>query len=169
VAGLVGADVPIKVAYGAMPADGPVLYVGATPPPGTTPKIGLANGRITLADDKGQADIDLPDAGTQTLAQLLDANGRPVLWVRPATQGPVPATLWLDQGDVAFVSGDGSVTPLSTAHDRLTPLIGPPPPPPWWQTYQHEIFLALGLLVGILIVAWSFRPSIKKAKPGQDS
>ncbi|PXA83453.1 hypothetical protein DMC47_43430 [Nostoc sp. 3335mG] len=169
VAGLVGADVPIKVSYGAIPADGPVLYVGATPPPETTPKIGLANGRITLADDKGQADIDLPDAGTQTLAQLLDANGRPILWVRPATQGPVPATLWLDQGDVAFVSGDGSVTPLSTAHDRLTPLIGPPPPPPWWQTYQHWIFLALGLLVGILIVAWSFRPSIKKAKPGQDA
>ncbi|MDH7638799.1 cellulose biosynthesis cyclic di-GMP-binding regulatory protein BcsB [Sphingomonas sp. MAHUQ-71] len=169
VAGLVGADVPIKVSYGTIPADGPVLYIGTTPPPGTTPKLGLANGRITLADDKGQADIDLPDAGTQTLAQLLDANGRPILWVRPAAQGPVPATLWLDQGDVAFVAGDGSVTPLSTAHDRLTPLIGPPPPPPWWQTYQQWIFLALGLLVGILIVAWSFRPSIKKAKPGQDA
>jgi len=169
VAGLVGGDVPIKVSYGAIPADGPVLYVGDTPPPGTAPRLGLANGRITLAAESGQADIDLPDAGTQTLAQLLDAGGRPILWLRPAPRGPVPATLWLDQGDVAFVSGDGSVTPLSTAHDRLTPLIGPPPPPPWWQTYQHWIFLALGLLVGILIVAWSFRPSIKKAKPGQDS
>jgi len=169
VAGLVGGDVPIRVSYGTMPADGPVLYIGATPPPGTTPRLGLANGRITLAAGDGQADIDLPDAGTQTLAQLLDAGGRPVLWVRPAAQGPVPSTLWLDQGDVAFVSGDGAVTPLSTAHDRLTPLIGPPPPPPWWQTYQHWIFLALGLLVGLLIVAWSFRPSIKKAKPGQES
>jgi hypothetical protein len=169
VAGLVGGDVPIRVSYGAMPADGPVLYIGATPPPGTAPKVGLANGRITLAAGDGQADIDLPDAGTQTLAQLLDAAGRPVLWVRPAAQGPAPATLWLDQGDVAFVSGDGSVTPLSTAHDRLTPLIGPPPPPPWWQVYQHGIFLGLGLLVGLLIVAWSFRPSIKRARPGQDA
>jgi hypothetical protein len=169
VAGLVGGDVPIGVSYGAIPADGPVLYVGATPPPGTTPKIGLASGRITLASGGGQADIDLPDAGTQTIAELLDANGRPILWLRPATQGTVPATLWLDQGDVAFVAADGSVTPLSTAHDRLAPLIGPPPPPPWWQAYQHWIFLALGLLAGVLIVAWSFRPSVKRAKPGQES
>jgi hypothetical protein len=169
VAGLVGGDVPIRVSYGSMPTDGAVLYVGDAPPPGTTPKLGLANGRITLAADKGQADIDLPDAGTQTVAQLLDADGRPILWVRPARQGPVPATLWLDQGDVAFVAADGSVTPLSSAHDRLTPLIGPPPPPPWWQQYQHWIFLILGLLIGILIVAWSFRPSIKKSRPGQES
>jgi hypothetical protein len=169
VAGLIGGDVPIKVSYGAIPADGPVIYVGDAPPPGSQPSVQIANGRMTLAADKGQADIDLPDAGTQTVAQLLDAGGRPILWVRPAPQAPLPATMWLDQGDVAFVAADGSMTPLSTRHDRLAPLIGPPPPPPWWQQYSHWIFMVTGLLVGILIVVWSFRPSVKKNRLGQDS
>ena len=169
VAGLIGGDVPIKVSYGAIPADGPVIYIGDAPPPGSQSKVQIANGRMTLTADKGQADIDLPDAGTQTVAQLLDAGGRPILWIRPAAQAPLPATMWLDQGNVAFVAADGSVTPLSTDHDRLTPLIGPPPPPPWWQQYSHWIFMVTGLLIGILIVLWSFRPSIKKSKLGQDS
>jgi hypothetical protein len=169
VAGLIGGDVPIKVSYGAIPADGPVIYVGDAPPPGIQPAVQIANGRMTLAADKGQADIDLPDAGTQTVAQLLDAGGRPILWVRPAPQAPLPATMWLDQGDVAFVAADGSMTPLSTRHDRLAPLIGPPPPPPWWQQYSQWIFMVTGLLIGILIVVWSFRPSVKKNRLGQDS
>lgn len=169
VAGLVGGDVPIRVSYGSLPAGGAVLYVGDAPPPGTTPPLRIANGRMTLAADHGQADLDLPDAGTQTIAQMLDAGGRPILWIRPAAHGSVPATMWLDQGDVAFVAADGAVTPVSTQHDRLSPLIGPPPPPAWWQQYSEWLFLAAGLLIGILIVIWSLRPSIKKAKPGQES
>ncbi len=169
VAGLVGGDVPIRVAYSTVPAEGPVIYVGEAPPPGTRPALQVTNGEMILTDGAGQAGITLPDAGTQTIVQLLDAGGRQILWIRPAADGLVPASMWLDQGDVAVVAADGSMTPLSTRHDRLTPLIGPPPPPPWWQTYSSWIFMAAGLLIGILIVIWSFRPSVKKAKLGQEA
>jgi hypothetical protein len=165
VAGLVGGDVPIRVSYGRMPADGPVLLVADSAPAGTQPKVVRQGDRLHLAAEKGQADLDIPDAGLTTV-QLLDQGKRPVLWIRAGRAAPLPATMWLDQGDVAFVAQDGAVTPLSTLRDRLSPPAAPEPAP-WWMPQGKWLFMVIGLLTGILIVAWSFRPSVKRAKPGQ--
>lgn len=165
IAGLVGGDVPIKVAFGQIPADGPVLYIGDTAPAGTQPKLVQQGGRLHLAADKGEADLDLPDGGL-TSVQLLEQGTRPILWIRPGKAAPLPATLWLDQGDVAFVAQDGAVTPLSTLRDRLAPAAAPEPAP-WWMPRGKWALMVIGLLTGILIVVWSFRPSVKRAKPGR--
>jgi hypothetical protein len=148
-----------------MPADGPVLLVADVAPAGTQPKVVQQGDRLHLAAEKGQADLDIPDGGLTTV-QLLEQGKRPVLWIRPGRAAPLPATLWLDQGDVAFVAQDGAVTPLSTLRDRLSPPAAPEPAP-WWMPQGKWLFMVIGLLTGILIVAWSFRPSVKRAKPGQ--
>jgi hypothetical protein len=165
VAGLVGGDVPIKVSYGQMPAEGPVLLIADSAPAGTQPKVVQQGDRLHLAAEKGGADLDIPDTGLTTV-QLLDQGKRPILWIRPGRAAPLPATLWLDQGDVAFVAQDGAVSPLSTLRDRLSPPAAPEPAP-WWMPQGKWLFMVIGLLTGILIVAWSFRPSVKRAKPGQ--
>lgn len=166
VAGLISVNVPIKVSFGAIPAEGPVIFIGGAPPPGTTPPLQLANGRMVLASNESGAQLDLPQTPTDTIAQLLTADGRPLLWVRPAPSGAVPATLWLNQGNVALVNPAGTVQALSTSRPRLA---APTEiePQSWWGRNAWKIFLAAGLLLGTALTVWALRPSVKRARRGQ--
>jgi hypothetical protein len=168
VAGLFSADTPIRVSYGTIPADGPVLLIGDQAPAGTLPSLKQANGRLVLAAKSGSADIDLPDGGDLTVAQLVEADGRPILWIRPSTQGRVPQSMWLDQGDIAITAADGAITPLSSQRQQLAAMI-PLPDDSGWHWFDGKwLLLLVGALIAISVVIWSFRPSVKRAKPGQD-
>jgi hypothetical protein len=169
IAGLLTADTPIRVSYGTIPADGPVLLVSDHAPDGATPPLRQGGGRLTMAAAGGSATIDLPDDGHQTIAQLVSAGGRPMLWIRPAADGVVPKTLWLDQGDVAIAAADGSITPLSSQRERLAAMMPLPDDSGWHRNYGKWLFALAGVLIALLIVGWSFLPSVKRAKPGQDA
>lgn len=166
VAGLINVRVPIKVSFGAIPADGPVMYVRSQPPPGTTSLLQLANGRMVLAASESGVQFDLPQTPTDTIVQLLNNGGRPLLWIRPAPSGVVPATLWLNQGNIAIVNPAGTVQALSTNRSRLAAPTEVEPQS-WWDRNAWKIFLAAGLLLGTGLVGWALRPSIKRALPGQ--
>ena len=166
IAGLINVKVPIKVSFGSIPAEGPAIYIGSQPPPGTTPPLQLASGRMVLAENDSGQRIDLPQTATDTIVQLLSADGRPLLWIRPAPSGAVPATLWLNQGNVAIVNPAGTVQALTTNRPRLA---APTEiePPTWWQRNAWRVFVIAGLLLGTGLVAWALRPSVKRARPGQ--
>lgn len=166
VAGLISVNVPIKVSFGPIPSEGPVIFIGGAPPPGTTPPLQLANGRMVLASSESGAKLDLPQSPSDTIVQLLQSEGRPLLWVRPAPSGAIPATLWLNQGNVALVNAAGTVQALSTNRPRLA---APTEiePQSWWDRNAWKIFLAAGLLLGASLVVWALRPSVKRARPGQ--
>lgn len=166
VAGLISVNVPIKVSFEAAPADGPAIFIGSSPPPGTTPPLQLANGRMVLASSESGAQLDLPQSPTDTIVQLLPGDGGPLLWIRPSPSGSVPATLWLNQGNIAIVNPAGTVQALSTNRPRLA---APTEiePQSWWDRNAWKIFLAAGLLLGTGLVAWALRPSVKRARPGQ--
>ena len=166
VAGLISVNVPIKVSFGAIPADAPVIYIGSRPPPGTIPPLQLANSRMVLAASESGAEFDLPQTPTDTIVQLLNNGSQPLLWIRPAPSGVVPATLWLNQGNIAIVNPAGTVQALSTNRSRLAAPIDIEPQS-WWDRNAWKIFLAAGLLLGMGLVVWALRPSVKRARPGQ--
>lgn len=166
VAALIGSSVPITVSYGKMPADGPAIVVANSPPAGTTPPLSLANGRLQLASSKSGTNFDMPQSPSDTVVQLVRDDGRPVLWVRPARSGAVPANMWLNQGDIAIVNPAGMIQALSTTRERLDAPVEIEPQS-WWERNDSKVFLSIGLLIAIALVAWSLRPSIKRTRPGQ--
>lgn len=168
VAGLISANVPITVSFGAVPASGPAIVIAATAPVGTTPRLQLAGGRMALDDGDGGNRLDLPQSPSDTVAQLLSREGGPILWIRPAASGAVPANLWLNQGDVAIVNPAGIVQALSTTRPRLAAPVEVEPAS-WWDRNSWKLFLALGAVLGIGLIAWSLRPSVKRARPGQSA
>ncbi|WP_457313359.1 hypothetical protein [Sphingomonas sp. UYAg733] len=168
VAGLLDRTVPISVSWGRIPDAGPYILIADAPPPGATPPLGTLDGRLMLTSADGEADFDLPDAGESTVAQLFESGGRVILWIRPAKSG-VPQTIWLDQGNVALIAADGVVTPISTVRKRLVPAIVRPDTLPWWDANRRLLMAIAGLLAAIAIAAWSFRPSVKKPRPGQET
>lgn len=166
IAGLINVRVPIKVSFGAIPAEGPAIFVGSRPPAGTTPPLQLANGRMLLAESESGTELDLPQSPTDTIVQLLESGGQPLLWIRPAPSGAVPATLWLNQGNIAIVNPAGTVQALSTNRPRLE---APTEiePQSWWDRNGWRLFLAVGVALGLGLIVWSLRPSVKRARPGQ--
>lgn len=166
VAGLISIKVPIKVSFGAIPAQGPVVVIGSAPPADTRPPLQLANGRMILASSESGAQLDLPQTQTDTVVELLERDGRPLLWVRPAPSGAVPATLWLNQGNVALVNPAGTIQALSTNRPRLA-APAEIEPQSWWDRNAWKVFLAAGLLLGIGLVIWASHPSAKRVRPGQ--
>ncbi|QNA83291.1 cellulose biosynthesis cyclic di-GMP-binding regulatory protein BcsB [Sphingomonas sp. So64.6b] len=167
VAGLLDGRVPITVSWRQMPAAGPVILIADTPPPGATAPLVMLGGRLTLTGASSEVAFDLPDSHDATIVQLVQADGRPILWIRPARTGP-PATMWLDQGDVALVADDGTVTPISSTRPRLA-IATAVNAPSWWQQNQRLLLILAAVLAVSLITAWSFRPSVRKSKPGQDA
>lgn len=166
IAGLISVNVPIKVSFGPIPKEGPAIVIADLPPVGTEPRMRLANGRISLVSSESGARLDIPQSPTDTVVQLLENDGRPLLWIRPAPSGAVPATLWLNQGDVAIVNPAGTVQALSTSRPRLAAPVEIEPPS-WWDRNGWKVFLAAGLVLGLGLVIWSLRPSVKRARPGQ--
>ena len=166
VSALIGVNVPIRVSYGALPKDGPAIVIADSPPGGTTPPLSTANGRMVLTSSKSGADFDLPQSPSDTIVQLLDGEGGPILWIRPAPSGAVPATMWLNQGDVAIVNQAGMIQALSTSRPRLEAPTEMEPSS-WWDRNAWRVFVIAGLLLGTGLVFWALRPSVKRARPGR--
>ena len=79
-------------------------------------------GRVTVADRGGRTLLDLGGFYGGAVAQLVNAGGKPGLWIKPlAADGalPAPAELRLDRGDVAFVDQSGVALAMSTERDTL--------------------------------------------------
>lgn len=167
VAGLVGRDSPIAVSYGAMPASGPVLYVGMAAPPGTAGAMTFNGARVSVAPQNGET-VFLDGGGDQVTAQLLEAGGRPILWVRPAPDGIVPASMWLDRGDVALVAADGRITPFTTRRERLIDFTPPRVETDSILPAGFWLWVVGGLLVLAAILGWSFLPSVRRARHSGD-
>lgn len=168
IAGLISVNVPIRVSFGLIPKQGPVILIAGQPPSGTTPPLQLLNGRMVLASSESGAQLDIPQSTADTVVQLLEAESRPLLWIRPAPSGAVPATLWLNQGDVAIVNPAGTVQAFSTSRPRLAAPVEIEPPS-WWDRNGWKIYLAVGLVLGLGLILWSLRPSVKRAPPGQSN
>lgn len=108
-AGLVAPDAPLTVSSGAMPATGPVIWVGNLPPPGLTAPLRIdpdpARGS-RIRDAEGATLFAAPAIARLTVAQLLFDAGRPVLWLRPgpgfSRLAELPAGAELSYGDVAL-------------------------------------------------------------------
>lgn len=166
VAALLSANVPVTVSYGAIPAKGPAIVIAQNPPPGIKPRLSLANGRMRLTNSESGEQFDVPQSPTDTVVQLLEGEGGPLLWIRPAQSGAIPATMWLDQGDVAVVNPAGTIRALSTSRSRLD---APTEiePQSWWDRNAWIVYLAAGLAIGLGLLFWALRPSVKRAKPGQ--
>lgn len=166
IAGLVGPTVPIRVSYGTIPTSGPVVFVGTDAPAGATSLLTQNGGQLSLAGGKGGEHFSVPYSSAMTTVQLLEADGRSVLWIKPAASGASPKAMWLSRGNVAFVAQDGNVTAFTTARDRLEDVQAPRPVEenrPWSKWW----WIGLGGLLAAAIALWSFRPSVKRAKPGQ--
>ena len=166
VAALLGANVPVTVSYGAIPAKGPAIVIAQNPPPGTKLPLSLANGRVQLTNSESGEQLDVPQSPTDTVVQLLNGQGGPLLWIRPAQSGAIPATMWLDQGDVAIVNPAGTVRALSTSRSRLNAPTAVEPQS-WWDRNAWIVYLAAGLAIGLGLLFWALRPSVKRAKPSQ--
>lgn len=164
-AALLSINVPVTVSYGAIPASGPAIVIARSQPAGTTAPLRLANGRMVLADSAGGEQLDVPESPSDTVVQLLDRDGGPLLWIRPAASGAVPATLWLDKGDVAIVNPAGAVQALSTHRERLSAPTEVEPQD-WWERNGWIIYLIGGVAIGLGLLFFALRPSLKRTKPG---
>lgn len=164
VASLVAADAPIRVSYGAIPASGPVVVVADQAPAGVTPPLVTRGGRLVLAAPRADFSLDLPRDPAVTVAQMVEQGGRPLLWIRPGRF--IPASMWLDQGDVALVAASGAVSALSSTRPALAANELPADPAAGWLARWWWLVLA-GVLLAAAVIAWSFLPSIKRPRPGQ--
>jgi hypothetical protein len=98
------------------------LAVSDVPPNGATPRVLFDRGRVIVADRAGRSLLDLGGFVTGAVAQIVTVDDHPGLWIKPlAPDGglPVPTTLKLDHGDVAFVDPNGVALALSTERDTL--------------------------------------------------
>lgn len=168
VAALLSANVPIKVSYGKMPESGPALVVSPTAPAGTTPPLDMANGRMILTQKDSGAQFNMPQSREDTVVQLVKNANAPILWIKPAASGAVPATMYLSQGDVAIINPAGTIQALSTRRERLDVATGLPNKS-WWDRTEWWVFLGLGLAIAVGLTIWSMLPSIKRRKPGQSA
>lgn len=100
----------------------PFLVVGNVPPNGTDPLVRFDRGRVVVNDRAGHTLLDLGGFTSGAVAQLVSADGKPGIWVRPlASDGslPSPPTLRIGRGDVAFVDRNGVALAMSTERDTL--------------------------------------------------
>jgi hypothetical protein len=117
---------PIKVKYvdvGATPTPaGPFIAVNNIAPAGATERIHFDRGRVAVTDRTGRTRLDLGGLTSGAVAQIVTSNSFPGLWIKPlASDGslPVPPTVNLDRGDVAFLDKTGVALALSTDRDTL--------------------------------------------------
>ncbi|MBK5951720.1 hypothetical protein CCR93_19910 [Rhodobium orientis] len=121
--GLIDEHTPVHVRYRTAPKEGPYIWVSDLAPPEGAPKIRFDAGPVRLADTSGTVLMDGTDLQSQTIAQLQDGDGRPVLWLRPGAAFGKPfeaaAPQELGRGDVAFIDHRGINLAFSTKRDRL--------------------------------------------------
>lgn len=165
-ASLLSSTVPISVSFGHIPASGPVILIADSLPSGLTSPASLGGRRVRIADKDGKVRLDVPRGDDDTVVQMVKNGDRPMLWIRPAQSGAVPASMYLSQGNFAIVAATGTVQALSTQRDRLavpTEFVKAS----WWDQNKGIIYLFGGLLAGSLLAGFALRPSRKRAKPGQ--
>lgn len=101
-------------------AEGPFIYVGANPPPGSDPALRFDQGAVEILD--GDGGVMFAGAGLETLSfvQVVETAQGAGIWIRPG-DGPAPeptraTPLQLDRGQLAILDRDGLV--LSVARSR---------------------------------------------------
>ncbi|MCW2307720.1 cellulose biosynthesis cyclic di-GMP-binding regulatory protein BcsB [Rhodobium gokarnense] len=121
--GLLDERTPVRVRYRSAPTEGPYVWVSDTAPPQGTPAIRFDAGPVRLADTGGAVLMDGAVLQSQTAVQLLAADGRQVLWIRPGTSFDEPVDSAeppeLGLGNVAFLDRQGISLAFSTKRDRL--------------------------------------------------
>jgi hypothetical protein len=127
---LSGQVAPISVRFakaGAAPS-APFLAVSDAPPQGATPRVRFDRGQVAVKDRSGRTLLDLAGFNKGSVAQLVEANGHPGIWVKgfsSDSQLPTPAVLKLDHGDVAFIDQTGVAFAMSTVRDTLVMIAYP--------------------------------------------
>lgn len=115
---------PITVRFaeaGAAPT-APFIAVSGTPPHGATPRVRFDRGRVAVKDRSGRTLLDLGGFKSGAVAQLIDADDRPGIWITPLSDDgelPAPSAVKLDRGDVAFIDRTGVALAMSTQRDTL--------------------------------------------------
>ena len=144
---------------------GPFISVTGEPPAGSAPRLHAVNGRIELTDRTARLPAPPPITGPALIAQLLESDGRPGIWLRPITDhsprfAPSGSAPRLDRGDAALLDERGAVLAWTTS-PAVPPSPDPPPPtaaadaPSLVQSWRPPI--AWGLwLAGLVLVAYAF-------------
>lgn len=151
---------PIVVRFaepGAAPSS-PFLAVGPVPPQDATPRVHFDRGRVAVKDRSGQTLLDLGGFKSGAVAQLVDANGQSGIWIKGLAgdgQLPTPATLKLNQGDVAFVDQSGVSLAMSTVRDTLV-LIAYPDQTSWTTISSRFRSWIVGGLWALATIAFLF-------------
>lgn len=117
-------SVPVNVKFAGadFKPDHAFILVSAEPPAGTTPRVRFDRGRVSVNDRSGRTLLDLGGFKSGAVAQLVQAGGKPGIWVKPLAEDgrlPAPASLKLDRGDVAFLDQAGLALAMSTERDTL--------------------------------------------------
>jgi len=117
---------PVVVKYtegNTAPAPGaPFIAVSDAAPAGAEQRVRFDRGRVAITDRGGNTLLDVAGFTTGAVAQIVNSNGHPGLWIKPFTVDgslPSPPAVNLDRGDVAFIDRDGVALALSTERDTL--------------------------------------------------
>jgi len=116
------APVTVRFAEPGTAPSAPFITAGTVPPQGATPRVRFDRGRVAIKDRAGRTLLDLGGFRVSAVAQLVEANGHPGLWVTGLAadgQMPTPASLKLNHGDVAFIDQTGVAFAMSTVRDTL--------------------------------------------------
>jgi hypothetical protein len=163
VSGLAGPGAVIAVSYGVMPAAGPVILISAEPPPGAKPRLSFGASGAALVNHSDQPLFSASRLETLTTAQLLEVDGRVVLWLRPGARAPIPTELWLDRGDVAFIGAAGVEMAAATGRDRLVDVHDRAMPKRAGFLPSHWTWAAgAGALVLLMLFVWAAQPSNRR-------
>lgn len=125
-------NAPITVTFlsnvGAPAPQAPFIAVGNTAPAGSKPLVHFDQGRVAITDRSGRTLLDLGGFESAAVAQLVTADDRPGLWIRPLGRDgalPNPAELRIDRGDVAVLDDKGTSLAMSTERDTLVKIAYP--------------------------------------------
>lgn len=127
--GMVAASTPMTVRSGAMPAQGPVIWVSDRAPPDTIAPIPMQIPGTRIRDGEGATLFSARAIAGLTVAQLVREQGdggdsaRLILWIRPgpgfAALAALPAGAELSYGDVALFDAGSRVFAMHSARERI--------------------------------------------------
>ncbi len=128
---------PLNVKFveaGVAPApSSPFIAVNNIPPASAKVRVKFDRGRVVVTDRSGNTRLDLGGLATGAVAQIVNSNDQPGLWINPlAADGSLPVStgFYLDRGDVAFLDKTGVALAMSTERDTLL-RISYPDKPSW--------------------------------------